>query len=174
MLESIFQIYDRLSNDPDELEKEIQADIQVDEGSMGQELKKQAANYLKWGRLTVIAEKKLEEAKTNVALVWTEARERMRAWLIASGERVTEKRIDSESLADEQYVVATEEVQKAELLAKTFAKVEHAIFSKSYMLQSINARQQREFGLYPQTMEEMKENARVLNQASKVKRNSNS
>jgi len=138
-MKTIRQELEEYSQDLATLQLEARHQAKVDDNLIQQHLATYTEVYLRWAMLAAEAETRANRYEAEMDRVESECRK----WAREQG-KCTENMVKERAETSQAYLVAQEAYQEAKLLHETLKRIEKAFDRKGNMLQSINARQQRE------------------------------
>lgn len=154
MSEPLKAMFDHYCQHPEKLDEDAFRDVNLDAEGVVDGMLTQAETYLKWARLSAIAEAQYEELEHHVKKVcWYEACSYARDSIAKTGDKPTEQRINEIATSSKDYQRHVLMLNKASAIAATFKRIEYAMLQRKDMLQSLNSRQRAELDLLPRDPE---------------------
>ena len=150
-MDSLKDIYDRYCENPEQLDKDAFADVRLSHANLASDMLHHAEVYLKWARLSAIAQAQLRAtAHHTKEVLWREARQVAHNKLLASGDpKPSKDRVDDVATTDADYRKHVETLQKCEAIADTFQRIEYAMLHRRDMATEVNRRQNTELRALP-------------------------
>lgn len=138
-------LYEGYQKDISKLEADLARDLAIDPDDVYSQMLQQPSKYFYWARLSTIAGAEYQALKkmTNER-VWNGARQRARAQLEATAQKVTEGRVDEIAFQDQEYLNSCGFLSRLEEFLETLRRAENAMWMRKDMLQSTNSRQRAE------------------------------
>jgi hypothetical protein len=142
MIETLAELYQRLSGSPEELSAEWRKDIAIDTDNIDEALATSSEIHAKWGTLALMAESMAGEAEEVKDVAWAHASEQARNKLDRrTGAKVTEARIQEIACQDDVYRALAKEYRDAKALATAFRQIEEYMSERQYAIHGLNKRQ---------------------------------
>ncbi|TXH17552.1 MAG: hypothetical protein E6R03_03800 [Hyphomicrobiaceae bacterium] len=151
MPDSLKDVYDKYCADPDSLDRDAFADVKLHQEDLTHDMLHHSELYLKWARLSAIAQAQLRATKHYTEeVLWREARQAAWTKLVKAGEQKPSKdRVDDVATTDPDYRSHIEALQRCEAVADTFQRIEYAMLHRRDMVSEVNKRQNTEMRALP-------------------------
>jgi hypothetical protein len=148
-METLESTFLRISSNPQLFEEMYFNDLKIQKDDVQADMLEQPSLYMKWARLSVIAETYFDQQKYLIDLeIRPAAQAAARELLQAAGEKITIDRLNEETNRIQSYKEAMQERLRLEGIMSTLKKVEFAMSQRCSMLQSYNSRQKAEMSFY--------------------------
>jgi hypothetical protein len=148
------QLYEKYTKDTDAFESALLNDLKIKEDLMDRELLFQAERYLKWARLSAIAESRFKAGKRKLdEEQWSVCRDRARKELVRTNQKTTIADVEAQAYKDPLWIEQRNAVLQLEKEHLIFKKAEQAFWQRKEMLMSLNYRQRAEFSMIPSRAE---------------------
>lgn len=150
MAENLKNLYDFYCANPERLDQDALSDVQIHEADLRNDMSTHSETYLKWARLSVIANSQHNSLQYHVEkIIWREARLNARSIIASRNEKITDSYVDEIAASDPAYRQHVVLMQRAEAIAETFKRIEFAFLHRRDMIQGLGMRENTERRMLP-------------------------
>lgn len=143
------QVFEEYCRDPNKLKVDSDEAIRISDPLMPQDIATQSERYLHWAMLASMAEAQLNAVENQLKeYVLPACSIRARQALLRAGERISEDRVKEAAKLDPAYQQQLSVLLNAQKICSVFKKIEHAMWQRKEMIQSLNFRQGRELSSF--------------------------
>jgi len=144
------QILEDYTNNIETLYQDVKTELVIDDSLIEQELRNQPGKYFHWAYLATIAERRYQFLEAEFKKIAASCFQSVRL-MEDGGKKLTEAAVKEKATLQKAYLDAEQAVIGAETVYHALKSAEKSMDQRGSMLQSLNARQQKEMRAAGQT-----------------------